>query len=93
MEENHLKSTITISDCSPHEARVAQQKFPFQSHHLEDALKYMGFWIKPHCYMIVNWIWLVVKITKQLLNWNHRFLSRVAMLVLIQSVLEATPIY
>lgn len=43
MEENHSKSTITLSYTFPHEARIAHQFFPFQQHHLEDGLKYLGF--------------------------------------------------
>lgn len=68
MEANHTKSTITLSNASPQEARFSQHKFPFQSHHMEDGLKYLGFRIKPHCCRIAEWIWLMVKIEKILQN-------------------------
>eukprot|EP00253_Pinus_taeda_P033341 PITA_33341 len=93
MEANHSKSTITLSYTSLQEARIAHQFLPFQHHHLEDGLKYLGFWLKPHCYRIGDWIWLVIKIEKRLTHWNHRFLSRVSHLVVIKSILEATPVY
>lgn len=64
MESNQLKSSITLSAYTPQEAQVAQQKFSFHSHQLEEGLKYRGFWIKPHGYKIVDWIWLMVKIEK-----------------------------
>jgi len=35
----------------------------------------------------------VIKIEKRLKNWNHRFLSKAAQLVLIKFVLEATLVY
>lgn len=98
METNHSKSTITLSftsplEASPLEARNVAHLFPFQQHLMEDGLKYLGFRLKPHSYHIADWIWLVTKVEKRLKTWNHRFLSRAGQLVLIKSVLEATPMY
>lgn len=82
MEIKKPISTITFSACSTQETTYAYQKFPFQSHQLDEGLKYLGFCIKPHGYKISNWMWLVTKVKKELLNWNHHFLSRAGRLVI-----------
>eukprot|EP00253_Pinus_taeda_P006377 PITA_06377 len=38
-------------------------------------------------------VWLVTKLEKRLICWSHRYLSRAGRLVLIKSVLEATPVF
>eukprot|EP00253_Pinus_taeda_P020087 PITA_20087 len=40
-----------------------------------------------------DWVWLVAKLEKRLTGWSYRFLSRAGRLVLIKSVLEATPVF
>lgn len=93
MMANHGKSTITLAHTSIQESRYAQQHFPYSILPLDQGFKYLGFWIKPLCQKIVDWIWLVIKLEKRLSNWSHRFLSRARRLVLIKFVLEATPFF
>eukprot|EP00253_Pinus_taeda_P016254 PITA_16254 len=93
MVVNQFKSTITLSHTSPQEDKRTLHSFHYQLYNLSDGLKYLVFWIKPHSYQIVDWIWLVTKIEKRQKIWSHRFLSRAGCLVLIKSVLEATPVY
>ena len=84
---------ITCHGCTPHEIHYAQQIFPYNLTRFEDGLKYLGFFLKPMNYKIVDWNWLITKIEKRLNNWCHRWLSRSGRLTLIKLVLEATPIY
>jgi len=60
---------------------------------LDQGFKYLGFWIKPLSQKIADWIWLVIKLEKRITNWCHNFLFRAGRLVLIKSVLEATPVF
>eukprot|EP00253_Pinus_taeda_P009046 PITA_09046 len=93
MMVNQQKSTITFSRTSVNEAQAAQQAFPFTIHPMDRGLKYLGFWLKPNSKRIADWVWLVNKVEKRLNYWSHRYLSRDGRLVLIKSVLEATPVF
>lgn len=79
--------------CSQHEIVFATQRFPFTIQKIEDGLKYLGYRLKPHGYKIADWTWLTAKVEKRLNVWYHRYLSRAGRLVLINAVLEATPMY
>lgn len=93
MLANQSKSTITFARTSIHESHFAHQLFPYCIHPLDRGLKYLGFWLKPTCQKIADWARLVTKLEKRLSIWIHRYLSRVGKLVLIKSVLEATPVF
>lgn len=93
MMPNQSKSTITCARTSVQETRIALQAFPFLVHSLDRGLKYLGFNLKPSCQRIADWAWLIAKLEKRLLGWSHRYLSRAGRLVLIKSVLEATPVF
>jgi len=91
MLPNQAKSTITCSRTSVQESHFAQQVFPYSIHPLDRGLKYLGFRLKPTSQRIADWVWLVTKLEKKLIVWSFRYLSRAGRLVLIKSVLEATP--
>lgn len=93
MEINSLKSTITVSRCTPHEIQFSLHRFPFTLLQLDDGLWYLGYWLKPLTYKIVDWTWLISKLERRLNIWHHKYLSRASRLVLIKVVLEATPVY
>eukprot|EP00253_Pinus_taeda_P006367 PITA_06367 len=93
MLPNQLKSTITCARTSAQESRTALQAFPYSVHPLDRGLKYPGFNLKPTCQRIADWVWLVAKLEKRLTGWRYRYLSRDGRLVLIKSVLEATPVF
>lgn len=93
MEVNRSKSSITLVGTSANEAHVARHAFPYTNQSLDRGLKYLGYWLKPTCQKIADWVWLVTKIEKRLTCWSHRYLSRAGRLTLIKSVLEATPVF
>eukprot|EP00253_Pinus_taeda_P014598 PITA_14598 len=93
MLPNQSKSTITCARTSVQETRSALQAFPYSVHPLDSGFKYLGFNLKPTCQRIADWVWLVAKLEKRLIGWSHRYLSRAGRLVLIKSVLEATPVF
>eukprot|EP00253_Pinus_taeda_P012119 PITA_12119 len=93
MLPNQLKSTIICTWTSVQESQLALQAFPYNVHPLDRGLKYLGFNLKPTCHRIADWVWLVAKLEKRLTGWSFRFLSRAGRLVLIKSVLEATPVF
>lgn len=81
---NQQKSTITFTRASVQESHYAHQVFPFSIHPLDRGLKYLGYWLKPTCQRIVDWVWLVTKLEKRLICWSHGYLSRAGRLVLIK---------
>lgn len=93
IEINRGKSTISLSDCTLQESQLALQKFSFQETDLLEGIKYPGFRLKPDGYKIANWTWLITKVEKRISCWYHRLLSKAGRLILIKSVLEATPVY
>eukprot|EP00253_Pinus_taeda_P008500 PITA_08500 len=93
MEVNRAKSSITISGTSVNESISTSTAFPYNTQPLERGLKYLGYWLKPTNHKIADWVWLVSKFEKRLSCWSHRYLSRAGRLILIKSVLEATPVY
>jgi len=58
-----------------------------------DGIKYLGFRLRPDGYKVAHWTWLINKIEKRIIGWQHRLLSKAGRLLLIKSVLEATPVY
>eukprot|EP00253_Pinus_taeda_P026822 PITA_26822 len=93
MEVNAAKSSITMTGTSVNESHTANMAFPYSTQPLERGLKYLGYWLKPTSQKITDWVWLVSKIEKRLSCWSHRYLSRAGRLILIKSVLEATPVF
>eukprot|EP00253_Pinus_taeda_P012292 PITA_12292 len=93
MQVNRAKSTITMTRTSVNEAQHALQAFPFSIHPIDRGLKYLGFWLKPTCQRIADWTWLIAKLEKRLTCWSYRYISRAGRLILIKTVLEATPVF
>jgi len=93
MLASHSKSTITFSQTSIQETHFAHQLFPYCINPLDWGLKYLAFWIKPISQKVDDWVWLVTKMEKKLTIWSHRYLSRAGRLVLVKSILEATPVF
>lgn len=90
---NREKSTRSMAGCTYQESQVAIQHFPFLEINLLEGIKYLGFRLKPDGYKIENWSWLINKIEKRINCWHHRLLSKAGRLLLIKSVLKATPVY
>jgi hypothetical protein len=60
---------------------------------LDQGLKYLGFFLKPNCYRIGDWSWLIRKIEKKINNWTFRWLSLGGRLTLATSVLQSIPVF
>ena len=54
---------------------------------MEKGLNYLGCYIKPNDYRIVEWTWLVQKVEKMISNWGFKWLSLGGRLVLAKMVL------
>eukprot|EP00253_Pinus_taeda_P018856 PITA_18856 len=93
MTINVQKSTLTAIGCSHNEVHYTLSGFAFPIHTMEEGLKYLGFWLKPGGYKIVDWIWLIIKVEKRLNAWYNMYLTRAGRLTLIKAVLEATLVY
>jgi hypothetical protein len=56
-------------------------------------MKYLGFFLKPNNYRVVDWNWMIQKIEKRIGNWTFRWLSLGGRLILAKSVLQSLPVY
>jgi hypothetical protein len=56
-------------------------------------MKYLGFYLKPNGYRIMDWNWLIEKIEKRISNWTFLWLSLGGRLVLVKSVLQSIHVY
>ena len=93
MEINREKSTRSMMRCTYQESQMASQYFPFLESNMLEGIKYLGFRLRLDGYKSEHWLWLINKIEKRINCWQHRLLSKAGRLLLIKSVLEATPVY
>lgn len=93
MMANHTKSTISQVFTSAQESELALQRFPYNPQPLDQGFKYLGYWIKLTSHKIADWTWLITKLENWISHRSHHFLSSAGRLVLIKSVLEATPVF
>ena len=49
--------------------------FPYKMDPIEVGFKYLGFWVKPLNYYIIDWKWLVNKFEARVGNWTYQTLS------------------
>eukprot|EP00253_Pinus_taeda_P019311 PITA_19311 len=66
---------------------------PFEVYNMENPFKYLGFWLKPNAYKKQDWNWLVAKIEAKITHWSYKWLSRAGRLTLVNSVLQAMPVF
>jgi hypothetical protein len=57
------------------------------------GFKYLGFNLNTNDYKKNDWLWLLVKIEKQIHVWCNRWVSLAGRLVLVKSILEAIHVY
>jgi len=93
MMVNVGKSTISCSNLTEEEIQRITNRLPYRTYDLDDGLKYLGFLLKPNSYLKADWHWLMAKLEKRLLGWSQKWLSQAGRLVLVKSVLEATPVF
>jgi hypothetical protein len=84
---NLRKSGFIAQDLDPLLRSFLIADFKIQVDSLDQGLKYLGFYLKPNCYRIGDWSWLIKKIEKKINNWTFRWLSLGGRLTLATSVL------
>ena len=68
METSLQKSSFLYHNVSDASLTQIQGLFPFKGYPLDKGIKYLGFILKPNCYGIEDWKWLVKKIENKIQN-------------------------
>jgi hypothetical protein len=66
---------------------------PYEVKSIDEGFKYLGFFLKPNCYSVNDWRWLIIKVEKIISNWCHRWLTLGGIFILVKSVLESIHVY
>ena len=66
---------------------------PYRSDDFRKGFSYLGYFLKPNCYLVKDWLWMVSKFEKKISHWTNRLLSMGGRLVLIRAVLSSMPVY
>jgi hypothetical protein len=90
---NLHKSSFIAYNLDPLLRSFLLAEFKIQIDSLDQGLKYLGFSLKPNCYRIGDWSWIIKKIEKKINNWTFRWLSLGGRLTLETSVLQSIPVY
>jgi hypothetical protein len=93
MHINVRKYTLPVSNMSEEETNFYKLHLSFEVKDFDLGLKYLGFQLKPNCYLKSNWSWLITKLEKRLKQWSHGWLSHAGRLVLVKLVLEDIHVY
>eukprot|EP00253_Pinus_taeda_P010381 PITA_10381 len=93
MQINIRKSQCILEGFSRNERAQIITSLPFESLSMDDPFKYLGFWLKPNSYKKQDWNWLVAKIEAKIGHWSYKWLSRACRLTLVNSVLQAIPVF
>jgi hypothetical protein len=88
MSFNSQKSLFLELEWSGEELLQLKEILPFEVEYLEEGFKYLGFFLKPNCYTLVDWSWIINKIKKRTSNWCHRWLTLGDIFTLVKSFLE-----
>ena len=56
-------------------------------------MEYLGYFLKPNNYKVVDWNWLVQKFEKRISNWLFRWISIGGRLILVKYVFEGVCIF
>ena len=67
--------------------------FLIKGESLDVGVSYLGFYLKPNCYLRLDWLWLVRKVQRRISRWLSKWLSLGGRKTLILSVLQAIPVY
>eukprot|EP00253_Pinus_taeda_P027771 PITA_27771 len=93
MQINLRKSHFILEGFSGNECSQITAILPFESYTMDSPFKYLGFWLKPNSYKKQDWNWLVAKIEAKIGHWSFKCLSRAGRLTLVNSVLQAMPVF
>eukprot|EP00253_Pinus_taeda_P002170 PITA_02170 len=93
LQINPRKSHFILEGFTRHEAFAITSILPFETTQMDMPFKYLGFWLKPSSYRNQDWHWLVAKIEQRISHWSFKWLSRAGRLTLVNSVLQAIPVF
>eukprot|EP00253_Pinus_taeda_P029860 PITA_29860 len=93
MQINLRKSHFILEGFSRNECTQITTILPFEVYTMDSTFKYLGFWLKPNSYKKQDWNWLVAKIEGKINHWSYKWLSRAGRLTLVNSVLQAMPVF
>eukprot|EP00253_Pinus_taeda_P007836 PITA_07836 len=87
------KRTGLIKGFNRNECSQITAILPFEIYNMDSPFKYLGFWLKPNSYKKQDWNWLMAKIEAKIAHWSFKWLSRAGRLTLVNSVLQAMPVF
>jgi hypothetical protein len=93
MAFNSHKSQFLEAGWSGEELSQLKEILPYEVKSLEEGFKYLGLFLKPNCYSVNDWRWLLIKVEKRISNWCHRWLSLGGKFILVKSFLESIHVY
>lgn len=93
LQINHRKSHFILEGFNRNEVSAISSIMPFETCSMDEPFKYLGFWLKPSSYRKQDWFWLVTKIEQRISHWSYKWLSRGGRLTLVNSVLQAIPVF
>eukprot|EP00253_Pinus_taeda_P008065 PITA_08065 len=93
LQINPRKSHLIMEAFSRQEENSISSSLPFEICNMDQLFKYLGYWLKPFAYRKQDWNWLVAKIEQRISHWSFKWLSRAGRLTLINSVLQAIPVF
>jgi len=88
MDINLHKSNFIHINVEDQTLTQIQDIFGISSTLLDNGFKYLGFFLKPNNYEIVDWLWIFQRVEKRISLWAYRWLSLGGRLVLIKKVLQ-----
>jgi len=93
MDVNFHKSWFLAQNIDPSLEKRLKTRFKIQIISIDKGMKYLGFYLKPNNYRVVDWKWMIQKVEKRIGNWSLCWLSLVGRLILAKSVLQSLPVY
>jgi hypothetical protein len=66
MNVNLGKSTISCYRIDEEDRDYFLNLFPYKRVDMDEELKFLGFYLKPNCYLKQDWNWLLVKVEKSI---------------------------
>jgi hypothetical protein len=93
MDVNYQKMCFLAQNMKPSLEKRMQETFNIQFISIDKGMKYLGFYLKPNNYRVVDWNWMVQNVEKRIGNWSFCWLSLGAKLILEKYVLQSLPVY
>lgn len=93
MDINVKKSCFIYINVVENVLKYIIEVFGVSSFVLDDGFKYLGYFLKPNSYRVVDWLWLVKIIEKRINIWAYMWLSMGGRLVFIKVVLQNIHVY